>query len=145
MRDSDDGFAKGFLAGWALGALQRMRFRLRAPFRRGRSGISPVLAIFGALGLISACLTAAFGVPLGLARAWEVRRLPRPASGALQALSPGAELLISGQLESDDDGPHGLALYYVESRRIPGDGTPPPRQPAATRMPGPPYLPRLHV
>ena len=126
MGDRDDGFAKGFLAGWALGALQGVRSIFRGRFWRRRSGISPVLAIFGALGLISACMTAAIGVPLGLARAREVRRLPRPSAEALKTLPPGSELLISGQLVGDGTGPHGLALYYVEMRQTPGDGTPTP-------------------
>ena len=99
----------GFLLGWLVGR------------RRRRPGVSILFLLIGLLGLLSSCAMLAFGIPSAFLRSKEVKALPRPDPSELRSLASGTSALVVARL--DPEGPtdrHGLALFYVESRRTSG-------------------------
>lgn len=95
-----------FLLGWLLGR------------RRRSSGLSILLLLAGALSCLMAFPTIVFGPSFAWVRAREVASLAQPGPSELDALAPGTRVLIVSQVPPDaPPGPHGLALFFVETRQ----------------------------
>lgn len=91
-------------------------FRL---FGRQRSRISPVLLIFGLLGLLMACGMTMCAVPASFLEGREVSRLEQPRGDELETLAPGTRALFAARLSAEAAvGEQGLALFYVEERPL---------------------------
>ncbi len=108
MNDDNTKFGLSFLAGWLLG-------------RRGRrrGGISVVLFIFGAMGLLGSCCSVTVGVPTSFMRSREVKGLSRYAAAELDSLPSGSTGLFEAQIPADAArGEQGLALSYLEQRPL---------------------------
>ncbi|MCB9433680.1 MAG: hypothetical protein H6668_17045 [Ardenticatenaceae bacterium] len=91
-------------------------FRL---FRRRRNGFSPVLLIFGILGIFMACGMTMCAVPASFMEGREVAGLDQPSGDELDALTPGTRALFAAQLSPEAAaGEQGLVLFYVEERPL---------------------------
>jgi hypothetical protein len=101
-----------------LNIIVRLLFGFPRGRPRRRPGLSILLLLAGLCCGLSACATLALGVPASWQRLWEVRGMQRPQPAALDALAPGASVLIEGRLQAvAEEAPYGLTLFYRERQQ----------------------------
>lgn len=108
MNNDNAKFGISFLTGWLFG-------------RRGRrrNGISGVLLLFGAMGILMSFCTVAVGVPASFVRSREVKKLSHHTAADLDNLPSGSTGLFEAQIPADAaKNEQGLVLSYLEKRPL---------------------------